>query len=390
MNNFKNILFMILALIFLTFSYCTVEAADISNNSEITKVTDPSGVTAVLSEYTYETAGIVRTPSVTVTDADGTVLYDGTDYSVSYDEGRINPGIYNVTITLIGNYSGSINLSFIIKGNSGNVKQLGRWFYNDKKIKGKKVRVKTAYQYSDGSFPVGAAKIGNQYYYFEGTYGKLSRSPRKQRICISDGLIFDVASNGTLKKSWQVVDGSLYNFSGLYRSAATNKNIEGITLNEKGIAKRNLDSAVKKEAILLLDSITDRNKPKKTQLKAVYKYMTSKKHLTYQTKNPNVKDKNWVKKSAYNMLTTHSGSCSGFAAMFTVMAHEIGYKKTYVYYGRVHGTRDVAADGFTRHAVSYIDGYIYDTEAVYANWLSDGWKLSSYIPFKEVKKYRYK
>lgn len=199
-----------------------------------------------------------------------------------------------------------------------------------------------------------------------------------------------MASDGTLKKGWQVVNNKLYYFGESYQSAATNKNVDGIKLTKDGWAKKTLDSSVKKEAILLLDSITDRNASKKTQLKAVYKYMTSSRNFRYQTKNPNVKDKNWVKKSAYNMLTTHSGSCSGFAAMFTVMAHEIGYKNTYVYYGRVHGSRDGAADGFTRHAVSCIDGYIYDTEGVFAGWLSDGWRLKSYITFKNVKKYRYK
>ena len=213
---------------------------------------------------------------------------------------------------------------------------------------------------------------------------------KKQRILISGGLKFDVASDGTLKKGWQVVKGRLYYFGGTYRSAVTNKKIDGIILTEKGWDKKDLNSAVKKEVICLLESITDRNASKKTQLKAVYKYMTSGNNLSYQTKDPNVKDKRWVKKSAYNMLTTHSGSCSGFAAMFTVMAHEIGYKNTYVYYGRIHGSRDRAPDGFTKHAVSYIDGYIYDTEGVYAHWLSEGWKLSSYITFKDVKKYQYK
>ena len=376
--------------ILLTVSHCKVEATDRSNNPEITQQTNPSEVFAVLSTYTYKTTGIVRTPFVTVTDANGKVLIEGVDYTVSYDEGRIKPGTYNVIVTLIGNYSGSQTLSFTIQGNSGNVNQSGKWFYKNKKVKGKKVRVRTAYQYKDGTFPVGATKIGKQYYYFEGTVGKLACSSKKQRILVSDGLKFDVTSSGTIQKGWQVVRGKLYYFGGSNRSAVTNKKVDGIILTEEGYAKQNLDSSLKKEAILLLDSITNRNAPKQTQLKAVYRYMTSKKNLSYQTKNPNVKDKNWVKKSAYNMLTTHSGSCSGFAAMFTVMAHEIGYKNTYVYYGRIHGSRDGAPDGFTRHAVSYIDGYIYDTEGDFAGWLGNGWKMKSYITFKNVKKYKVK
>lgn len=390
MNN-KKIFYVIMTFILIAFSYCTVKAEGVSNNTESKEIPDSSAVVAVLSKYTYNTIGVIRTPSVTVTDANGIVLAKGVDYTVTYDKGRMEPGEYNVIVTLMGNYSGSRNLSFTIKGNSGKVNQSGKWSYKNKKVKGKKVRIKTAYQYNDGTYPVGATKIGKTYYYFKGTKGELDISSKKQRILISDGLKFDVASNGTLKKGWQVVKNKLYYFGGTYHSASVNKKIEGITLTQSGYAKKNLDSAVKKEAILLLDSITDRNASKKTQLRAVYKYMTSKKHLSYTTKNPNVKDKNWVKKSAYNMLTTKSGSCSGFAAMFTVMANEIGYKKTYVYYGRIHGTRDGAADGFTRHAASYVDGYLYDTEGVFAGWLHDGWQLSKeYVTFKDVKMYRYK
>ena len=389
--NHKKIFYIIITFILMTFSYCTVKAEDVSNNAENAEVPDSSGVVAVLSTYTYKTTGVIRTPSVTVTDANGIVLAEGVDYTITYDEGRLEPGEYNVIVTLMGNYSGSRKLTFTIKGNSGKVNQPGKWFYKTKKVKGKKVRIKTAYQFNDGTYPTGATKIGKKYYYFKGTEGMLSRSSKKQRICVSDGLKFDVASDGTLKKGWQVVKKKLYYFGGTYHSASVNKKVEDITLTEKGWAKNNLNSSVKKEAIQLLDSITDRNAPKKTQLRAVYKYMTSKKNFTYQTKNPNVKDKNWVKKSAYNMLTTHSGSCSGFAAMFTVMAHEIGYKKTYVYYGRIHGSRDRAADGFTRHAAAYVDGYLYDTEGVFAGWLKDGWQLSKdYTTFKNVKMYRYK
>lgn len=138
MNYYKKILFILLTFILLTVSCCTVEAAGVSNNSEITQRSDSSDVIAVLSTYTYETTGIVRTPSVTVADANGIDLKEGMDYTVSYDKGRIKPGKYNVIVTLMGNYSGNINLSFTIKGNSGKVNQSGRWFYEYKKIKGKK------------------------------------------------------------------------------------------------------------------------------------------------------------------------------------------------------------------------------------------------------------
>ncbi|MBO4863876.1 MAG: hypothetical protein J5517_05900 [Eubacterium sp.] len=381
---------MILLCVIMTFSYCTFAMAEETNGSEETEVIDSSEITAALSRDSYKTIGFVRTPSVTCTDANGTILKKGIDYTVSYDSGRLKPGKYKVSIEFMGKYSGTRTLEFTIRANSGKVKKAGKWTYKTKKIKGKKVRIKTGYQYDDGAYPVGAAKIGKKYYFFKGTKGTLARGSKKQRIMTSGGLKFDVAPDGTLIKGWQVVNKKLYYFGGEYHSAVTNKKVDGIKLSDNGCAKTNLNAAVKKEAILLLESITDRNASKETQLRAVYQYMISHNNLSYMTKNPDTSDKDWVKKSAYNMLTTHSGSCSGFAAMFTVMANEIGYKETYVYYGRVHGTRDGAADGFTRHAISYVDGYLYDTEGVFADWLDDGWKMSGYITFIDVKKYKVK
>ena len=68
-----------------------------------------------LSTTTYKNYnGKVRTPAVTVQDSEGNTLVKGTDYTAKYDTGRTNPGIYNVKITLKGEYEGSKTLSFTI------------------------------------------------------------------------------------------------------------------------------------------------------------------------------------------------------------------------------------------------------------------------------------
>lgn len=59
--------------------------------------------------------GKVQKPSVTVTDSTGAKLKNGTDYDVDYASGCKNVGIYQITITLKGNYSGNANKSFTIK-----------------------------------------------------------------------------------------------------------------------------------------------------------------------------------------------------------------------------------------------------------------------------------
>jgi len=75
--------------------------------------------TFTLSKTTYDYSGNVCTPAVTVKDSAGAVLKEGIDYTVSYASGRVNPGTYNVTVTMTGNYSGSKTLSFEIKSNGG-------------------------------------------------------------------------------------------------------------------------------------------------------------------------------------------------------------------------------------------------------------------------------
>lgn len=68
-----------------------------------------------LSTTTYKNYnGKVRTPAVTVQDSEGNTLIKGRDYTVKYDTGRKLPGIYNVTVTLQGEYEGTKTLSFKI------------------------------------------------------------------------------------------------------------------------------------------------------------------------------------------------------------------------------------------------------------------------------------
>ncbi|MGI6721622.1 MAG: InlB B-repeat-containing protein [Anaerovoracaceae bacterium] len=72
-----------------------------------------SSVTLSASAYTYN--GTAKTPTVTVKDAENTTLVKDTDYTVSYQAGRINAGTYKVTVTGKGNYTGTIVETFTIK-----------------------------------------------------------------------------------------------------------------------------------------------------------------------------------------------------------------------------------------------------------------------------------
>ena len=65
-----------------------------------------------LSTTTYKYNGNARNPAVTVQDAEGNTLIKGRDYTTKYDAGRINPGIYKVKVTLMGEYEGTKTLSY--------------------------------------------------------------------------------------------------------------------------------------------------------------------------------------------------------------------------------------------------------------------------------------
>ena len=79
------------------------------------KITAKSGtdITASLSSTTYVYDGTAKEPTVSVKDGTKT-LTAGTDYTVSYSN-NINAGTATVTITLKGNYSGTITKTFTIE-----------------------------------------------------------------------------------------------------------------------------------------------------------------------------------------------------------------------------------------------------------------------------------
>lgn len=70
--------------------------------------------TVYLANDKFEFDDTVKTPTVVVKDSNGKSLSSGTDFTVSYSDGRTKIGEYSVNITFKGNYAGTCTLKFKI------------------------------------------------------------------------------------------------------------------------------------------------------------------------------------------------------------------------------------------------------------------------------------
>ena len=92
--------------------------------SEAIAVPRVNSVKISATAYTY--SGGIKTPSVTVKDANGKALRNKTDYVVQYASGRKNVGTYKVAVTLKDNYSGNKALAFTINPKGTSLTSLGK------------------------------------------------------------------------------------------------------------------------------------------------------------------------------------------------------------------------------------------------------------------------
>lgn len=74
-------------------------------------ISHPTKVVLNNSNFVYD--GKVKTPTVTVTSADGKTV-DSANYDISYANGRKDAGTYDVKVTFKGNYTGSLTTKFTI------------------------------------------------------------------------------------------------------------------------------------------------------------------------------------------------------------------------------------------------------------------------------------
>ena len=137
--------------------------------------TIPAIANIVLSQTQYVYNGSTRTPKVTVMDKNGTILNEGTDYTVIYGIGRKNVGQYKVVVTFQGNYTGTYTTNFVIVPKATALRSLKRSGKNLKVTWKKQKKQVTGYQiqYSQSKNFKSAKKVNVK------SYKKISATIKK-------------------------------------------------------------------------------------------------------------------------------------------------------------------------------------------------------------------
>ncbi len=189
---------------------------------------------------------------------------------------------------------------------------------------------------------------------------------------------------GRCQTGWLIVDGKLYFANSLGR-IVKNRTIKGVTFKASKMVE---DTAgqLKLRQMQIVRSLTKDSMSQRDKLYACWTWLTSSANFSYVVRNLDLENPLWPKISALNMLNTHMGDCISFASALAAMASELGYKPIMIY-GRVPGSVDGAADGFTTHCWVLINGQFYDPEGQFAGWNKGVFGLSSYPFAYQVTRY---
>lgn len=271
---------------------------------------------------------------------------------------------------------------------SGLVKKGTRYYYYSKgkpiKNTWKTVKKNKYYFNKKGQAKIGCGNVNGKYYFFKGD-GKLYR-PKKPTLAKSGhNNTFYVNTNGQTLRGWRVIKNKLYYFAGSSGRMLKGTKHQGITLTKSGAARNDNATKLKRKTMSIVASITNSSMSKSQKLYKCWQYVAGG-SFRYSPKYPNLNSKGWQRTLALDMLNTRAGNCYGFACAFAALAEEVGYNPVVVC-GRVAGSRDHAADGYTRHSWVKIDNRHYDPEGQYAGW-ARGVYGYSYYPFShQIQRY---
>lgn len=243
----------------------------------------------------------------------------------------------------------------------------GKYYYyvNGKRLRNswKVIKGKRYYFTKGGSAATGSWKIKGVRYIFNAK-GQLAKTGKTTLVKVGEKSYLANAKGRPLT-GWQIYKNKLYyaNSKGMVLKNVTK---DGIKLTKTGAAKSGVNTNLKMKVMAVIKSITNDSMSQSQKLRACWEYVVDG-NFYYASVYPNLEKRGWQKRLALTMLNTKGGNCYGFACAFAALAEEIGYEP-YVICGKVLGTRDGSADGYTRHSWVMINDLHYDPEAQYAGW----------------------
>ena len=267
-------------------------------------------------------------------------------------------------------------------------KENGLWFYYENGVRvknqwrtlpvtlsnGKTVTRKFFFR-RNGAACTGVLKLNGKYYTFT-VRGMLNASSNNKIYKVGD-YYYCPDKNGVCRTGWIISSGKLY-FANKLGRLVHDKTIGGEAgIQFKGIeAVRNVACVSKLLCLQVINRVTDSSMSKSEKLYACWRYLVD--NCDYVLRyNPTLSDPLWMKRKAMEMLQSHGGDCISYACAFAGLAASLGYSPK-VIHGRVPGTRDGAADGYTTHYWVLINGLQYDPEGEAAGWNWDAYATYDY------------
>ena len=172
-----------------------------AHTEDVAVIEKPGKVKCDKADYIYD--GKVKTPAVIAYDNSGKKLVKGVDYQVSYAKGRKNPGVYKVTVTFCGDYSGTVAETFTIRPKGTSLKKAAAktrgfqltWkkqasqtdgyqiqYSTSSKFKGKTAKMITAKKNTTAK-KVSKLKANKKYYVRIRTFKTVKVNGKKRTLC---------------------------------------------------------------------------------------------------------------------------------------------------------------------------------------------------------------
>ncbi len=268
-----------------------------------------------------------------------------------------------------------------IKGRRYYFDQKGRMVKRTMKV----VRGRRYYFNRNGRAVIGWKTLNGKKYWFN------EKGVAAKGVVSIDGQKYCFAEDGTMQTGWQYFEENKAYFSRKTGKMQKNKTVDGVKVGKTGYVTLTYAEKAERSAMKIaeeiLKTITNDQMSDAQKLRAAWSYMTSRSRFRYVTWQPFALYDGWEYDYAVQIYTGGGGNCYNFACGFAMLAKAIGYRPV-VIRGRVHGSRDGAPDGFTRHCFVRINGLYYDPELDFAGSVRGIYGYGGYPLAHQILGYR--